>query len=157
MNQGGHCSAPLNSSEGHIFRWNLPKMKLSTWCFEISQKKFHDVIMWFSIFLGQKLKTSYFWKDASYRNCSYSVGKHLPSSKRWLIIRMDILVSDREISVLNSNKISEKTKKSEFFVGGPKISIFKNRPIFHIMRRSICSAPIPPRQPRGQWKNVCDN
>ena len=30
-------------------------------------------------------------------------------------------IPDREISVLNSNEISE---KSEFFMGGPKISVF---------------------------------
>ena len=45
---------------------------------------------------------------------------------------MDVSVSDREISVLNIDKIPEKSGKSEFFVGGPKISIFENWLIFYI-------------------------
>ena len=39
---------------------------------------------------------------------------------------MDISVPDQEISVLNMNKITEKSEKSEFFVGGPQILIFEN-------------------------------
>ena len=92
-------------------------------------RNYDVIIMWFSIFLGQNLKTLYLWNNASYRIRSFIVRKHLPSSKRWLIIRMDISAPDREISELNSNKIPE---KSEFFVGGPKISISKNWSIFHI-------------------------
>ena len=64
--------------------------------------------------------------------CLSIVGKHLPSSKRWFIIWMDLSVPDREISVLNSTKIPEKSEKSEFFVGGPKISIFENCLVFYI-------------------------
>ena len=45
---------------------------------------------------------------------------------------MDVSVSDREISALNSNKILEKSEKSEFFVGGPKISILEKILIFYI-------------------------
>ena len=45
---------------------------------------------------------------------------------------MDVSVPDREISVLNIDKIPEKSGKSEFFVGGPKISIFENWLIFYI-------------------------
>ena len=78
------------------------------------------------IFLGQKIKPLYFWNNLSHRICLYIVGKHLPSSKRWLIIGMHISAPDREISVLNIDKIPEKSEKSEFFVGGPKISIFEN-------------------------------
>ena len=88
--------------------------------------------MWFSIFLGQKLKPLYLWNNLSHRICLYIVGKHLPSSKRWLINEMDVSVPDREISVLNIDKIPEKSGKSEFFVGGPKISIFENWLIFYI-------------------------
>ena len=85
--------------------------------------------MWFSIILVQKLKTLYLWNNPSYRICSYIVGKHSPSSKRWLIIGMDISVLNREISMLNSNKVTE---KSESFVGGPQISIFKDWLILYI-------------------------
>ena len=38
---------------------------------------------------------------------------------------MDISVPDWKISVLNSNKMPEKSEKLEFFVGGPKILIFE--------------------------------
>ena len=34
---------------------------------------------------------------------------------------MDILVSNWEVSVLNSKKIPEKWEKSDFFVGGPNL------------------------------------
>ena len=39
---------------------------------------------------------------------------------------MDTLVPDPETSVLNNNKIPGKSEKSEFFVGGSKISIVEN-------------------------------
>ena len=135
LNQGGgqNCPTPLKTLKMHIFQWNLPKMKYSTWSFEISQKKLFSlsmtslwrhydvIIMQFSMYIGQKLKMLYLWNIWSYKTRSYIVGKHLTSSKRWFIIGMDISVPNREISVLNSTKIPEKSEKSEFFVGGPKI------------------------------------
>ena len=45
---------------------------------------------------------------------------------------MAISVPDQEISVLSINKIPEKSGKSEFYVGGPKNSIFKGWSIFYI-------------------------
>ena len=39
---------------------------------------------------------------------------------------MGISVPDWEVSVLSSTKIRRKSEKSEFFMGGPKISIFEN-------------------------------
>ena len=81
--------------------------------------------------IGPKLKTISLrqWK---LQICSYIVGKYLPSSKWWLIIGMDIPVYDQEISLLISTKIPEKSEKSEFFVGGPKISIFEDWLVFYI-------------------------
>ena len=90
------------------------------------------IIMQFSMYIGQKLKMLYLWNIWSYKTRSYIVGKHLTSSKRWFIIGMDISVPNREISVLNSTKIPEKSEKSEFFVGGPKISSFENWLVFYI-------------------------
>ena len=83
------------------------------------------IIMQFSMYKGQKLKMLYLWNSWSYTICSYIVGKYLPSSKRWFIIEMDMSVPDREISVLNSAKIPEKSEKSQLFVGGLKMSTFK--------------------------------
>ena len=80
----------------------------------------------YAIFLvyRAKLKTGKIENSASFKICPYIVGKHLPSSKRWLIIGMDISVRDQEIPALNSTQIPEKSEKSGFFVGGPKILIF---------------------------------
>ena len=106
------------------------KKKLSS---VTSLLRHHDVIIiQFSMYIGLKLKTLYLWNSAIYKICSYIVGKHLPSSKRWFIIGMDMSVPDREISVLNSTKIPEKSEKSKFFVGGPKISIFENCLVFYM-------------------------
>ena len=98
-----------------------------------SRRHYDVIIMQFSMYIGQKLKMLYLWNIWSYKTLSYIVVKHLTSPKRWFIIGMDISVPDREISVLNSTKIPEKSEKSEFFVGGPKISIFENWLIFYIM------------------------
>ena len=108
------------------------KKKLSSSSMKSPGRHYDVIIMLFFRYLGEKSKTLYPWKNASYRICSYIVGKHLPISKRWLIIGMDISVPDREISVLNSKKISKKSEKSKFFVGVPKISIFENWLSFHI-------------------------
>ena len=94
--------------------------------------RYDVIIMQFSMYIGQKLKMLYLWNIWSYKTRSYVVGKHLTSSKRWFIIEMDISVPDREISVLNSTKIPEKSEKSEFFEGGPKISSFENWLAFYI-------------------------
>ena len=46
MNQGGqNCPTPLKTLKMHIFQWNLPKMKYSTWSFAISQKKLFSLSM----------------------------------------------------------------------------------------------------------------
>ena len=97
------------------------------------------IIMWFSIFLGQKTKILYLWNYSRYRICSYVVQKHLPSFERWLMIGMDISVSDREISVLNSNKIPEKL---EFLVRGPKMSVFENWLIFYVRVIKISNGKV---------------
>ena len=138
--RGQNCPIPLKSLKCTYFDETYPKWVININSWNESKKLFSSsmtspwrnydvIIMWFSIFLGQNLKTLYLWNNASYRIRSFIVRKHLPSSKRWLIIRMDISAPDREISELNSNKIPE---KSEFFVGGPKISIFENWLIFYI-------------------------
>ena len=62
------------------------------------------------MYIGQKLKTLYLWNSATYKICSYIVGKHLPSSKRLFVIGMDMSVPDREITLLNSNKIPKNRK-----------------------------------------------
>ena len=57
----------------------------------------------------------------------------LESPKRALISKIDISVADREISVLNSNKIPEKLEKFELFVGVPKKFQFSKIDLFFIL------------------------
>ena len=118
---------PMKLTQNEVINikfWNLSK-KLFLSSMTSPWRHYDVIIMWFSIFLGQKLKPLYLWNNLSHRICSYIVGKHLPSSKRWLINEMDVSVPDWEISVLNIDKIPEKSGKLEFFLGIQKFQFLK--------------------------------
>ena len=53
------------------------------------------------------------------------IGKLTPSSKRWLIFEMDIAVPHWRNSDLSNTKIPQKSGKSGYLMGGPKILIFE--------------------------------
>ena len=136
MSQGGQkYPTPLKSlkmklmklTKNEVIRMKFfNKSKYLSWSSKTSPWRHYDVIIiWFSIFVGQRLKTLYHWNNASYRICWYIVGNNLPSSKSRLIIWIDISVSNRVISVLNSKKIHEKSKKSEVSVGFQKFPILR--------------------------------
>ena len=57
------------------------------------------------------------------------------------LISFELVPSDVRSST-STNSTKDMSGLIEFYVG--------------LMRRSNCSAPIPPGQPRGQRKNVCD-
>ena len=123
--KNAYISMKLTQNEViNIKFWNQSK-KLFSSSMTSPWRHYDVIIMWFSIFLGQKLKPLYLWNNLSHIICSYIVGKHLPSSKRWFIIGMDISSLGWEISVLNSTKIPEKSEKSEFFVGVQNFQFLK--------------------------------
>ena len=105
--RGGNWLTPLKSLEMRIFQWNVRN-------FETSWKKlFPSSSLWRHIYVIFHIFREKIVNFISHCKLQTLFIKNLPSSKRWLIIGMDISVPDRETFVLNNNKIPEKSEKLE--------------------------------------------